>query len=83
MNYIFVYGKIISKIEFEFILNNKNKSISFFEIELINKAKIKVKAYNEMADYCYSKLKLHDNVFIEGKLNSKIEVEIISIEKMF
>lgn len=83
MNYIFVYGKIISKIEFEFILNNKNKSISFFEIELINKAKIKVKAYNERADYCYSKLKLHDNVFIEGELNSEIEVEIISIEKMF
>lgn len=79
MNYIFVYGKIISNIKFEFILNSKNKSISFFELELINKSKIKVKAYNEVADYCYSKLKLYDNVFIQGRLNGNIEVEAINI----
>lgn len=82
MNYIFVYGKIISNIKFEFILNSKKKSISFFELELTNKSKIKVKAYNEIADYCYSKLKLYDSVFIEGRLNSNIEVEGINIRKI-
>ena len=50
MNIVFVQGKIISEIEFKFIINSKNISIVIFEIELSNKSKIKAKAYNDLAD---------------------------------
>ena len=74
MNLVFVQGKIVSNIEFKFIINSKHTSIAIFEIELSNKAIVKVKAYNELADYCYSKLNKGDNVLIEGELNSNIEI---------
>ena len=78
MNLVFVQGKIISDIEFKFIINSKNISIAIFEIELLNKSKVKIKAYNELADYCYGRLNKGNNVLIEGKLNSNIEIEILN-----
>ena len=77
MNLVFVQGKIISEIEFKFIINNKNISIAIFEIELYNKSNIKVKAYNNLADYCYSRLNKGDNVLIKGRVNSNIEIEML------
>ena len=54
MNICIVYGKIVSKIEFEFIINvKKYYSIVIFQIELNNKSIVTVKGYNEIADYCY------------------------------
>ena len=47
-------GKIINDIEFNFIINGQNVSIALFEVELLNKSIVKIKAYNELADYCYS-----------------------------
>ena len=55
MNLCFLIGKIISEINFKFVLNSKNISIAYFKIELNNKSIVEVKAYNELADYCYSK----------------------------
>ena len=75
MNLVFVQGKIISDIEFKFIINSKNISIAIFEIELLNESRVKVKAYNDLADYCYSKINKGDNIFIEGRVNSNIEIE--------
>ena len=66
MNIVFVEGKIISDIEFNFIINSTNISIAMFELELLNKSIVKIKAYNELADYCYSKINKNDIVFIEG-----------------
>ena len=57
MNICFLMGKIISEIEFKFIIQGKKTSIATFQIELENKSRIKVKGYNEIADYCYQKLK--------------------------
>ena len=71
-------------------LNSKNISICEFKIELGNKSKIIVKAYNEKADYCYKKLyrlidKKRDinkslvNVIIVGRINNKSEIEVKEI----
>lgn len=81
MNIVFVEGKIISDIEFNFIINSPNISIAIFEAELLNKSIVKIKAYNEHADYCYSKLNNGDIIFIEGYLNSDIEIIIKTLKK--
>ena len=74
MNIVFVEGKIIRDIEFNFIINSENVSITTFEVELLNKSIVKIKAYNELADYCYSKLNKGDIIFVEGYLNSNMEI---------
>ena len=66
MNEVFLTGKIISNVEFKFIINYKNISIAMFYIETDDKQVIKTKAYNEVADYCYSKLETNQRVFIYG-----------------
>ena len=56
MNQVFILGKIISDIEFKFIIKNKNKAIAIFKVKLLDDTIVTVEAYNEKADYCYSKL---------------------------
>lgn len=80
MNICFLKGKIISKINFEFIVNSKNISIAIFEMELENKSKIVIKAYNEIADYCYSKLSEKDIIYVQGYLNKSMELIVEMIE---
>lgn len=79
MNIVFVEGKIIRDIEFNFIINSENVSITTFEVELLNKSIVKIKAYNELADYCYSKLNKGDIIFVEGYLNSNMEIIIKNV----
>ena len=74
MNIVFIQGKIITDIQFEFIINNKNISIAIFKIQLLNKSIVTVKAYNKLSDFCYNKLQKNNNVFIEGEVNSKLEI---------
>ena len=69
MNEVFLTGKIISNVEFKFIINSKNISIAMFNIETDYKQVIKIKAYNELADYCYSKLETNQRVFIYGEIS--------------
>ena len=83
MNICFLYGKIISDIDFKFIMNNKNKtSISVYKIQLNNKSIVTVKGYNEIADYCYRNLIIGDNIYIQGRLNNMMEIEADFIEKI-
>ena len=83
MNICFLYGKIISDIDFKFIMNNKNKtSISVYKIQLNNKSIVTVKGYNEIADYCYRNLKIGDNIYIQGRLNNMMDIEADFIEKI-
>ena len=83
MNICFLYGKIISDIDFKFIMNNKNKtSISVYKIQLNNKSIVIVKGYNEIANYCYRNLKIGDNIYIQGRLNNMMEIEADFIEKI-
>ena len=76
MNLCFLFGKIISEINFKFVLNSKNISIAYFKIELNNKSIVEVKAYNELADYCYSKIKKNDIITIQGYLSNDTEIVI-------
>ena len=78
MNECFVMGKIISNIDFEFIVNSK-KYYSIFKIKLDNKSIITVKGYNEISDFCYKKLIKNNNISLYGELNSKGEIEILEI----
>ena len=81
MNQVFILGKIISDIEFKFIIKNKNKAIAIFKVKLLDNTIVTVEAYNEKADYCYSKLNKNDTIYIQGYINSKMQIIVKDIEK--
>ena len=72
MNEVFLIGKIISNIEFKFIINSKNKAIACFEIETNDKQIVRVQAYNKLADFACSKLNTNDKVFINGYIEANV-----------
>ena len=72
MNEVFLIGKISSNIEFKFIINSKNKAIAYFEIETVDKQIVRVQAYNQFADFAYSKLNENDKVFINGYIETNV-----------
>ncbi len=79
MNICFFRGKIISNINFKFIINSQNISISIFTCELENRSIVLCKAYDEIADICYQYLEKDDYVYIYGFINSNGEIEIEKI----
>ena len=79
MNICILQGKIISKIEYKFIINSKNNAIAYFEIELLDKNIIKLKAYNNLADKCYRKLVTGNEICIVGILETSGEIELQEI----
>ena len=83
MNLCFFSGVIISNPDFKFILsknlNLKNSlhiSICRFELKLENETIVTVKAYDELADFCYSNFKRGDFIAVSGRINDLNEVEI-------
>ena len=79
MNEVFLIGKIISDIEFKFIINSKNKAIACFEIKTADKQIVRIQAYNQLADFTYSKLNENDKVLVLqtclfGKYKGKLMV---------
>ena len=78
MNEVYLIGKIISNIEFKFIINSKNKAIACFEIETADKQIVRIQAYNQLADFAYSKLNTNDKVFINGYIEDNV-VKVKSI----
>ena len=72
MNEVFLIGKIISNIEFKFIINSKNKAIACFEIKTADKQIVRVQAYNQLADFAYSKLNTNDKVFVNGYIEDNV-----------
>ena len=72
MNEVFLIGKIISDIEFKFIINSKNKAIACFEIKTVDKQIVRMQAYNQLADFAYSKLNSNDKVFINGYIETNV-----------
>ena len=80
MNEVFLIGKIISDIEFKFIINSKNKAIACFEIETADKQMVIIQVYNQLADFTYSKLNTNDKVFINGYTEDNVvKVKFINI----
>lgn len=75
MNIVFLIGKIISQIDFKFIICSKDISIAQFELKTMDKkATIKTKLYNELADFAYGKLNKGDELMIMGHINSEREI---------
>lgn len=79
MNEVFVIGKIISKIEYKFMIHKKYNAIAKFRVMLENNSIVKVKAYNDMADKVLRKYKIDDYIFINGKINSKMEIIVYNM----
>ena len=80
MNEVFLIGKIISDIEFKFIINSKNKAIACFEITIADKQIVTMQAYNQLAVFAYSKLNTNDKVFINGYIEANVvKVKFINI----
>ena len=80
MNEVFLIGKIISDIKFKFIINSKNKAIACFEIKTADKQIVRMQAYNQLADFVYSKLNKNNQVFINGYIeNNVVKAKCINI----
>ena len=83
MNEVFLIGKVITEVEFKFIINAKNISIAKFNIETTDKQIIKVEAYNEQADSVFRRLRKEDNIIINGYITTKGTVVLMNaIEKV-
>ena len=86
MNICFFSGKIISKIEFKFVMKNdvnlssKHTSICYFDVLLNNNTVIKIKAYDDLADFCYRNLKEKYFINICGRLCQNYEIELYEFE---
>lgn len=66
MNLCFLCGKILSEIDFKFILTGKNYSIANFTLRLFDGTLLYVKVYDDVADYSYRKLNCGDVIFCEA-----------------
>ena len=83
MNEVFLIGKVITEVDFKFIINAKNISIAKFNIETTDKQIIKVEAYNEQADSVFRRLRKEDNIIINGYITTKGTVVLMNaIEKV-
>ena len=79
MNICILLGKILSKIELNFLYNSKKHiSLVEFQISVSNpigsnykKQIINIKAYDEQADNMYRKFKKGDLIILEGYLDGK------------
>lgn len=71
MNEIFVIGKIISEVKYKFILEKHNNAKAVISLELLDRTKLEVIAYNEIADYVLRNLDKNELVFINGKIYEK------------
>lgn len=81
MNIVVLIGTIISPIDFKFIINSKDISIAQFELETMDKkATVKIKLFNELADFAYSKLNKGEKLMIMGYINNVCEVIVEEIE---
>ena len=83
LNEVFLIGKIITEIEFKFIIHSKNISIAKFKIiTLSDEQVIHIVAYNEMADFAYRRLNKNDIICINGYIESNnIIIKKIDIVK--
>ena len=86
MNICFLIGKIISDVEFDFIIDNnkglKNEKISVvrFKLKLLDENVVNIIGYNNIAEFCYQKLNIGNYTFIEGYINTFGVVEIKNIK---
>ena len=68
MNEVFLIGKIVSDVKFDFMVESKHFSVARFKIETLNKQIISIKAHDKLADFAYRKLGVGNMVFVYGEL---------------
>ena len=83
MNIFFLVGLITENPNFKFILSKNlnfkdclHISVTTFELKINDLTFLKVKAYDELADYCYANFKRGDYIVISGNMNDKKEIDI-------
>ena len=86
MNEVFIIGKVITEVKFDFILNSKHISVARLRvITVCDEQEIEIMTYDEMADYVYANLKHEDVVMINGYLEyGKVilgDIQIINKDK--
>ena len=81
MNVCFIIWKIISEIEYRFMVNGRDKAIVQMWLETNNGNKIYVTGYNEIADKVYSGCCKGDFVIFYGKVECE-RIVIKNLEKM-
>ena len=85
MNICFLIGKIVSKIEFDFVIGDnksfKNRKISVvrFKLKLLDENVLNIIGYNNVADFCCQKLKIGETVLIQGFINNSGKIAIKNI----
>ena len=68
MNEVFLIGKVVDDVKFDFIINSKKISIANFTIETLDEQKIYIRCYDKLADFSYRNLSNGDVVFIYGQI---------------
>lgn len=66
MNEVFIIGKVVSKVEFDFVYKGIHISKAKCEIEISNKSKIEIIGYDNIADFMYRYVKTNKILFIYG-----------------
>ena len=83
MNEVFLIGKVITKVDFKFIINSKRLSKAQFSIETLEDREIiNIVAYDEMADYIYRNVKSEDIIMINGYIEcNKVVIKTLNFLK--
>ena len=80
MNEVFLIGKVITEVDFKFIINSTRLSKAKFSIETLEDGEmINIVAYDEMSDYIYRNVKSEDIIMINGYIENNVIVKEINI----
>lgn len=82
MNLIYIIGRVVSDIDYKFTYKSNRNAVSTFICKLDNGSLVKIKAFDNNADYCYANLEQENFVIIEGKLDSENNIIIKNIIKL-
>jgi single-stranded DNA-binding protein len=74
LNKIFISGIITEEIEYKFMISKKHSAIAMFKIETYEKQIMEVIAYDDIADFALRRIKKSMLVYVEGSINSKMEI---------
>ena len=80
MNEIFLIGKVLEEVEYNFIIEKGKNAKAILKLELLDKTRLELIAYDDVADFCFRELIKNDMVSINGKITNE-NVEIYNIEK--
>lgn len=76
MNICFIQGKVIEEVRFKFYIESKKLSIAKTKVKLSNGNIVVIKGYNEMADWIFHYIEKEDRIYIQGKLDTNMEIEV-------